>query len=68
MLSHEVRSYQEAQELAGPVIFDRGVPDVVGCLIMAGLPVPCHIERAALRFRYPSPWRRRVQFVRQIIG
>lgn len=52
MLSHEMRSYREAQELSGPVIFDRGVPDVIGYLEVSGLPVPPHIEEAAYRFRY----------------
>lgn len=52
MLSWEIRSYRAAQELPGPVIFDRGVPDVVGYLRLTGLPVPPHIERAASSFRY----------------
>jgi predicted ATPase len=52
MLSWEMRSYRAAGELRGPVIFDRGVPDVVGYLTMTGLPVPTHIERAARSFRY----------------
>jgi len=52
MLSREMRSYQAAQEIAGPVIFDRGLPDVVGYLRLSGLPVPPHIERAASCFRY----------------
>lgn len=52
MLSHEMRSYREAQELTGPVLFDRGVPDVVGYLKVCDLPVPAHIEQAARRFRY----------------
>ena len=52
MLSHEMRSYREAQEFTGPVIFDRGVPDVVGYLRVSGLPLPTHIEEAARRLRY----------------
>jgi len=52
MLSWEMRSYRAAQEIAGPVIFDRGLPDVVGYLRLSGLPVPPHIERAANLFRY----------------
>ena len=50
MLSWEMRSYRAAQEIAGPVIFDRGLPDVVGYLRLSGLPVPPHIERAANLF------------------
>lgn len=52
MLGWEMRSYREAQALAGPVLFDRGVPDVVGYLRLSGLPVPPHIERAASALRY----------------
>lgn len=52
MLGHEMRSYREAQQSSGPILFDRGVPDVVGYLRVCGLPVPAHIEQAARRFRY----------------
>jgi predicted ATPase len=52
MLGWEMRSYREAQALPGPVVFDRGVPDVVGYLRLTGLPVPPHAERAARAFRY----------------
>jgi predicted ATPase len=52
MLNWEMRSYHAAQAHAGPVLFDRGVPDVIGYLTLCGLPVPAHFERAAARFRY----------------
>lgn len=52
MLSWEMRSYRAAQALSGPVIFDRGVPDVIGYLKLSGLAVPPHVEQAARRFRY----------------
>jgi predicted ATPase len=52
MLTWEMRSYHAAQAQAGPVLFDRGVPDVIGYLTLCGLPVPGHFERAAARFRY----------------
>ena len=52
MLCWEMRSYHLAQEQAGPVFFDRGVPDVIGYLRMLGLPVPLHMEEAAATFRY----------------
>jgi predicted ATPase len=52
MLAWEMRSYGEALALPGPIVFDRGVPDVVGYLTLCGLPVPAHVERAARRFRY----------------
>jgi predicted ATPase len=63
MLSWEMRSYREAPQLSGPVIFDRGVPDVLGYLRLCDLPVPSHLERAARVFRYHQqvfiapPWR-----------
>jgi predicted ATPase len=34
MLSWEMRSYRMALALSGPVIFDRGVPDVAGLLAL----------------------------------
>jgi predicted ATPase len=52
MLSWEMRSYRAALKLTGPVIFDRGVPDVLGYLRLIGLPVPPHVDRAARTFRY----------------
>ncbi|WP_423198517.1 NadR/Ttd14 AAA domain-containing protein [Cupriavidus sp. H19C3] len=52
MLSWDMRSYRMAHAHAGPVLFDRGIPDVVGYLRTAGVPVPAHIARAARTFRY----------------
>jgi len=52
MLAWEMRSYRTALELPRPVIFDRGVPDVLGYLRLSGLPVPSHVERAAQICRY----------------
>lgn len=52
MLCWEMRSYRMAQEQAGPVFFDRGVPDIVGYLRMLGLRVPKHMENTAEVFRY----------------
>ena len=62
MLSWELRSYRAAAEISGPVLFDRGIPDVAGYLRLCGLPVPAHIARAAERYRYhrrvflATPW------------
>src|SRR5947209_976774 len=44
MFQWEMRSWLAACELSGPVIFDRGIPDVMGYLTLVGLPVPAHIE------------------------
>jgi predicted ATPase len=52
MLCWEMRSYNTALEQAGPVFFDRGVPDVVGYLRLLGLSVPAHVAKAAETFRY----------------
>ncbi|WP_425424045.1 AAA family ATPase [Sphingomonas sanxanigenens] len=52
MLGWELRSHAEAQAHAGPVVFDRGVPDVIGYLTLCGLPVPPHMHRAAALYRY----------------
>jgi predicted ATPase len=52
MLGWELRSYREAQAHYGPVVFDRGVPDVIGYLSLCGLPVGDHVARAAELHRY----------------
>ena len=52
MLCWEMRSYQLAQQQTGPVFFDRGVPDVLGCLRLLNLPVPEHMQKAASILRY----------------
>lgn len=63
MLGWELRSWHEARNLTGSVIFDRGVPDVIGYLRLCGLPVSAHVARAADLFRYQRrvfiapPWR-----------
>ena len=63
MLSWEIRSYRAALRIDGPVIFDRGVPDVAAYLRLSELPVPAYLERAAQTFRYhrrvfvAPPWR-----------
>jgi predicted ATPase len=63
MLSWEMRSYHDAERSAGPVFFDRGVPDVLGYLRLMNLPAPAHMHNAAIKFRYnrtvfiAPPWR-----------
>jgi predicted ATPase len=63
MLSWEMRSYRMALSIKAPVIFDRGVPDVLGYLRLTGLSIPAQVERAAQMFRYnrqvfiAPPWR-----------
>jgi len=52
MLGWELRSWREAAAGVGPVLFDRGVPDVLGYLKLCGIAAPAHMERAARRYRY----------------
>lgn len=52
MLSWEMRSYDLAHQSKGPVLFDRGIPDVIGYLMLCRLPVSEHVMRAALMIRY----------------
>lgn len=62
MLAWEMRSYREAAGSPGPVIFDRGIPDVLGYLRLCGLSVPASAIRAAEQRRYAKkvfiapPW------------
>ena len=62
MLAWELRSYREAVSAPGPIIFDRGIPDVIGYLRMCGLPLPATALRAAEQRRYANrvfiapPW------------
>ena len=62
MLAWEMRSYRWAEQQAGTIFFDRGVPDVAGYLRLMKLPVPESVEKAVATFRYHSrvfiapPW------------
>src|SRR3546814_16051741 len=61
MLVREVAAHDAALAAAGPVVLDRGVPDVVGFLRISGLAVPRAIDRAARACRYNprvfiAPW------------
>lgn len=52
MLALDIQAYRCAQTTAGIVLFDRGIPDIIGYRRLVGLPVPDHLEKAARRFRY----------------
>ncbi|SFT43526.1 Predicted ATPase [Actinopolyspora lacussalsi subsp. righensis] len=52
MLSWEMRSHHWARQRQGVVLFDRGVPDVLGYLRLTGTAVPEHVHAAAEKFRY----------------
>ena len=63
MLAQDISSWRNAGGLTGPVIFDRGIPDVMGYLKVIGHAVPPHVEQASMRFRYnrhvflAPPWK-----------
>ena len=52
MLAFDMRNHEEAPRHEGPVLFDRGIPDLVGYLRLMNQPVPAHFVTAALRLRY----------------
>lgn len=52
MLAWDLRSYRAAMTRPGPVIFDRGIPDVIGYRDLCGLPIPDKLARAAQTRRY----------------
>ncbi|WP_259782092.1 AAA family ATPase [Aestuariispira ectoiniformans] len=52
MVDRDLRAYSDARALAGPVIFDRGIPDTLGYLTLCDLPVPPYIAAAARQVRY----------------
>lgn len=63
MLTQDIANWRRAQDLDGPVIFDRGIPDVMGYLKLIGHAVPPHVAQAAEHYRYnpriflAPPWR-----------
>lgn len=63
MLCWEMRSYRIAELTNGPVFFDRGVPDVLGYLLLMNIPAPDYMQKAAREFCYSRfvfiapPWR-----------
>ena len=64
MLAHEMRSYHMAEAEEGPVLFDRGIPELSHYFALVGLgEPPPHFARAAEVFRYnrtvfiAPPWR-----------
>jgi predicted ATPase len=52
MLNWELRSYREAPRGNRPVLFERGIPDIIGYLELNRLPVPQHLINAATNCRY----------------
>ncbi len=52
MFHRDLDAHRAAERHPGPVIFDRGLPDVIGYLTLCGLPVPSAMWQAAERCRY----------------
>ena len=63
MLERDIASWDAALQRDGPVIFDRGIPDIAGYLQLSGIAVPAHLAQAATERRYNGrvfiapPWR-----------
>jgi predicted ATPase len=55
MLAAHLREFAWASGQNGPVVFDRGLPDVVGFLEVSGLSVSSEIDAACRDIRYPGP-------------
>ena len=55
MLARDLASYDAHRDAAGPVFFDRGIPDIVGYLRLEGVAVPADMLRAARAKRYRRP-------------
>ncbi len=55
MLEAHVREFEQASQRSGPVLFDRGFPDVVGFLEVSGLPVSRRIDHVCRTLRYCGP-------------
>lgn len=55
MIAAHHAEYDRFADLPGPIVFDRGFPDVVGFLQVSGLPVSREIDRLCRSVRYHGP-------------
>lgn len=55
MAEAHAREFERFAAHPGPVLFDRGFPDVVGFLDVSGLAVPRAVDRACRTLRYQGP-------------
>ena len=55
MLDAQLESWARFSDREGPVLFDRGFPDIVGFLRVEGLAVPGEIDRVCREYRYAGP-------------
>jgi predicted ATPase len=51
MLSRMLDAYRQSDPLLGPIVFDRGIPDILGYAALFGFDFP-HCETAAHLYRY----------------
>lgn len=62
MLAQDIAAYDAALAHGGPVVFDRGIPDVLGYLLLEGFAPPSALHDAVARHRYAQtvfvcpPW------------
>ncbi|MEQ8266752.1 MAG: AAA family ATPase [Parvibaculum sp.] len=52
MLSRSIFGYEQAMEQKRPVLFDRGIPDLIGYSHLIGADVPAYLENAVALYRY----------------
>jgi len=55
MLAAHTQEFERHAGALGPVLFDRGFPDVVGFLDVSGLAVPAAVDRTCRTLRYHGP-------------
>lgn len=55
MVEGHAREFEAAAGQGATVLFDRGLPDVVGFLDVSGLPVPAGVDKACRQLRYHGP-------------
>ncbi|MFM5916404.1 MAG: AAA family ATPase [Novosphingobium sp.] len=55
MLEAHYREFEQYQDYDGPVIFDRGFPDVAAFYELTGRSVPAAVDKACRSWRYAGP-------------
>lgn len=55
MLEAHIREFERFKDAPGPVVFDRGFPDVVGFYLLTGRHVPAELDRVCWEMRYAGP-------------
>ncbi len=55
MLAAHLTELEAVSRIEKPVVFDRGLVDVVGFLDVSGLPIPPEVDRACRTIRYSGP-------------